>query len=186
MRDADEGGGLRSSRSFTLAGNGCSVEITALAAIIALPFNPGLIGGMVMKFNRNFFSLLLGAALAMPAPAWAAPVKLAATLAGAAEPGGGDTDGSGAFSAEVDAQAGDFCYTLSADNIAKATMAHVHSGAAGANGPPVAKLDLGSDLCIAVEPDVLKAIVAAPGNYYVNVHNAEFPGGAVRGQLAAK
>jgi hypothetical protein len=28
------------------------------------------------------------------------------------------------------------------------------------------------------------AIAANPANYYVNVHNAPFPGGAVRGQLA--
>ena len=139
-----------------------------------------------MNRNRICISLFFAAALAAPVAAWAAPVKLAATLSGAHETGGGDTDGTGMFSAEVDTEAGDLCYTLSAAKIAKATMAHVHSGAAGANGPPVAKLDLGSDLCIAVEPEVLKAIVAAPANYYVNVHNAEFPGGAVRGQLAAQ
>jgi hypothetical protein len=31
---------------------------------------------------------------------------------------------------------------------------------------------------------VVKDIVANPGNYYLNVHNAEFPPGAVRGQLS--
>ena len=87
---------------------------------------------------------------------------------------------------EVDADAGDFCYSLSAAKIARATMAHVHSGAAGANGPPVITLELGSDLCVAAEPELLKKIVAAPQDYYVNVHNAEFPAGAVRGQLGRK
>ena len=42
----------------------------------------------------------------------------------------------------------------------------------------------GSDECVAVEPDTLKAIVAAPEGYYVNVHSAAFPKGAVRGQLS--
>jgi hypothetical protein len=29
-----------------------------------------------------------------------------------------------------------------------------------------------------------KKIIVAVANYYVNVHNAEYPGGAIRGQLA--
>ena len=139
-----------------------------------------------MKTNRMLAILALGAVLAAPQTALAAKAMLTATLAGSNETAGGDSDGTGSFSAEVDADAGDFCYSLSADKIARATMAHIHSGAAGANGPPVATIDLGGDLCLAVDPEVLKAIVANPANYYVNVHNAEFPAGAVRGQLAAK
>lgn len=132
--------------------------------------------------------MLIVAGSALPfATAQAAPVKLGATLTGPAEVGGGDADGTGSFSAEVDPDAGDFCYTVTSAKIAAPTMAHVHSGAAGANGPPVITLDpKGADLCMAVEPDVLKPILAAPESYYVNVHNAEFPGGAVRGQLMKK
>ena len=37
--------------------------------------------------------------------------------------------------------------------------------------------------CIGASRAVVKAILASPGNYYVNVHNAEFAGGAIRGQL---
>ena len=110
-------------------------------------------------------------------------MTLSATLIGANETAGGDADGTGSFSAMVDADDGDFCYTLKADKIAAATMAHVHSGAAGANGPPVVTIALTDDNCMAVEPDVLKALIANPANYYVNIHNAEFPAGAVRGQL---
>ena len=41
-----------------------------------------------------------------------------------------------------------------------------------------------SDGCVTVPREILTAILANPANYYVNVHNAEFPAGAVRGQLA--
>lgn len=142
-----------------------------------------------MRYKLVLSPMLIVAAAAMPAAAQAASVKLAATLDGASEPGGGDTDGTGAFAADVDADAGDFCYTLTAAKTSKPTMAHVHTGAAGANGPPVITVDVtgtGGDECVAVEPDILKAIVANPAGYYVNVHTADFPAGAIRGQLATK
>ncbi|MCW1430026.1 CHRD domain-containing protein [Novosphingobium sp. JCM 18896] len=138
-----------------------------------------------MKTRLLFAPLLIAAAAATPlAAAQAASVKLTSTLSGA----GADTDGTGAFAAEVDADAGDFCYTLTVAKIAKPTMAHVHTGAAGTNGPPVVTVDVTgtTDECVAVEPDVLKAIVANPAGYYVNVHTADFPAGAIRGQLATK
>jgi hypothetical protein len=90
------------------------------------------------------------------------------------------------LTADVDADSGDFCFTLSASGTDKPVAAHVHSGAAGADGPPVVTISVtgeGNDECVAVEPDTLKAIVAAPENYYVNIHTAAFPKGALRGQL---
>lgn len=130
-----------------------------------------------------------GAALAFvlaPVAALAAPVMLTASLTGATETGGGDSDGSGTFSAEIDTDSGDFCYTLTGAGIDKPTMAHVHSGAAGADGPPVVTIDVASDICIAVEPAVLKPIIDNPTGFYINIHTAAFPKGAVRGQLQTK
>ena len=40
------------------------------------------------------------------------------------------------------------------------------------------------DECSAVQHEVAKAILANPAGYYVNVHTADFPKGAIRGQLA--
>lgn len=125
-------------------------------------------------------------ALLAAGPALAAPVKLSATLSGANETGGGDPDGSGSFMVEIDADSGDFCYTVKAAKIATPTAMHVHSGAAGTDGPPVVTFTMGEDMCIAAEPDVLRPIVANPANFYVNIHTADFPKGAVRGQLAGK
>ncbi|WP_421838982.1 CHRD domain-containing protein [Novosphingobium sp.] len=128
------------------------------------------------------------AALALaPVAASAETVVLTANLSGANEVGGGAPEGNGAFRVEINTDTGDFCYTLYGEKIAAPTMAHVHTGAAGANGAPVITMDVtgkGSDMCIAVEPDKLKPIIANPAGYYVNIHNADFPGGAVRGQLA--
>lgn len=140
-----------------------------------------------MNYKGLLVPVLIAAGLALPLAAQAATVKLGATLNGPSETPPGDPDGTGTFVVEIDPDAGDFCFTITSAKIGAPTMAHVHSGAAGTNGPPVVTIDpKGSDECIAVEPDVLKPIVAAPENYYVNIHNAEYPGGAIRGQLVKK
>lgn len=135
---------------------------------------------------------LSAAALALaPVAAAAETVVLTASLSGANEvgpngTGAGAPEGNGAFRVEINTDTGDFCYTLYGEKISAPTMAHVHTGAAGSNGAPVITMDVtgkGSDMCIAVEPDKLKPIIANPAGYYVNIHTADFPGGAVRGQL---
>ena len=121
------------------------------------------------------------------APAMAATVTLTATLKGANETAGGSAEGSGAFKVEVDGETGDFCYTLTAAKIGTPTAAHMHSGAAGSDGDvvvPLAVTGADSDECVAMEPAKLKPILADPASFYVNVHTAEFPKGAIRGQLA--
>lgn len=132
---------------------------------------------------RSSLALLL---LAVATPAIAAPTTLVATLNGASEPEGGDPKGSGSFTVEIDAEAGDVCYTLAVKGIGAVTAAHIHTGAAGANGPPAVTIAVAEDECVAAEPAVLRPIVADPAGFYVNVHTAAFPKGAVRGQLQKK
>ena len=73
-------------------------------------------------------------------------------------------------------------------NIQEATAAHIHESAAGKAGKVVVPLDApksgSSKGCVDVDQAVIKEIMQNPSNYYVNVHNAEFKGGAVRGQLS--
>lgn len=115
-------------------------------------------------------------------------VKLTATLTGAAEaPGPGDSDGTGTFSGRVNPGKGELCYTLTAKMIATATAAHVHKGAKGAAGavvvPLVAPTSGSSETCSDISKELAMALIKSPQDYYINVHNAEFPSGAIRGQL---
>ena len=61
---------------------------------------------------------------------------------------------------------------------------HIHSGAAGVNGPIVVPFNNNLHTCVVSDATTVGNIVANPSAFYFNVHNATFPGGAVRGQLA--
>src|SRR5664279_213938 len=68
-----------------------------------------------------------------------------------------------------------------------ATFAHIHLGAPGKAGNVVVPLSTGPALhhqgCVPVKPALIKAIERNPGGFYVNIHSAKYPGGAVRAQL---
>jgi aldose sugar dehydrogenase len=111
-------------------------------------------------------------------------------LTGAAEvPGPGDPDGSGMATITVNPLKRQVCFTLMVENIAPATAAHIHIGPPDVAGPVVVPLnppptDGASSGCANnVDRSLLRNILQHPENYYVNVHNADFPAGAVRGQL---
>lgn len=83
---------------------------------------------------------------------------------------------------------GELCVDITTSGLDLA-VAHVHEAAAGANGPVV--IDLTSlvdpasgtvDGCVAASGSLLREIVAEPGDYYVNVHEASITV-AIRGQL---
>ena len=67
------------------------------------------------------------------------------------------------------------------------TMAHIHNGAPGKNGPAVIPLTKGSDgtWSVPAGAKLTDAQYAAfkDGDLYVNVHSAQHQGGEVRGQL---
>lgn len=153
-----------------------------------------------MPINRPFAAAAASAALAaLSLPAFAADpaanaalgeggAKLSATLTGSAEvPGPGDTAGSGTFEARVNPGKGEVCYTLNVGSIDTPTGAHIHAGKADVAGPVAVALeapaDGSSEACAPVTRDLAMALIKTPGDYYVNVHNAAFPAGAVRGQL---
>ena len=77
--------------------------------------------------------------------------------------------------------------TLQDLDVSAATGIHLHVGAAGVNGPHAVDFTPGrASSCITgVDPAVVAAIAADPAGHYFNVHTADFPDGAIRGQLAA-
>lgn len=70
------------------------------------------------------------------------------------------------------------------------TMAHIHEGPVGANGPVIVPLKRISDNAF-VAPDnamLTEAQYAAykAGNLYLNVHSAKYPAGEVRAQILGR
>ena len=115
--------------------------------------------------------------------------KFQVEMTGAAEvPGPGADKGMGEASLSFDTDKNQVCYMLHAMGTDTPTMAHIHKGAAGAAGGPVAELTAPangtSQGCAPVAADALADILAHPANYYVNVPSAAFPRGAMRGQLS--
>ena len=114
----------------------------------------------------------------------------------------GDPNGRGeAYVFGIDGDPTTLCYILEVDNIAELDqapggprMAHIHQGVAGTNGPVEVNLAFPQDGqaadCLTegetgkgLDPGEVQEILANPTGFYVNVHNSEYPSGAVRGQL---
>ena len=110
-------------------------------------------------------------------------------MAGAEEaPGPGDPDGTGTAWFWVNPGQGEVCYVLEVEDIAPATAAHIHRAPAGSPGPVVVPLtaptDGSSEGCTEVSRELALELIRTPEAVYVNVHNADFAPGAVRGQLS--
>ena len=139
-------------------------------------------------------ALVLGlvASLALAGMVAAAETTLTATLAGVTEGDNpGDPDGTGTASVVIDPAAGTACWNLTATGIEPVTQSHIHVGAAGVSGDVVVPLDVDgfegtSEGCTSdVDAAVLQAVLDDTAGHYVNLHTADFPPGAIRGQLAA-
>lgn len=133
-----------------------------------------------------------------------------AQLSGANEVPANDSNGTGQGLVRFSRDETSLTFKLAAWNLDGVTMAHIHCGPEGANGPvalflygpnpvgvsPSGLLSQGtatdadirpvaaSDVCpggVATLADLIKHIRA--GNAYVNVHSIDFPPGEIRGQL---
>ena len=136
-----------------------------------------------MKKNTLLLIMIVLAVLALASIAADGGRKFTTTLTGAAEvPGPGDPDGSGTATVSLNHGQGEVCWDITVSGVDTITAAHIHVGEAGVAGGVVVPLSPTSG-CISADRDLIKAIIQNPEGYYVNVHNAPFPAGALRGQL---
>jgi hypothetical protein len=109
----------------------------------------------------------------------------------------GDLDGRGGFTAiiDVDQDPDQFCYGITVKDIDAPVAAHIHIGrpnqaVAGNIVLPLQHPTSGdpgaSSACVDIDSALAQAILKNPHKYYVNVHTAAFPDGAVRNQLFSR
>jgi hypothetical protein len=147
-----------------------------------------------MRARLLFLSIVAAFMVASVSAVSAQTVQFFAVLAGPNETPSADADGQGVASVMF-AGSGQVCFSILARLIATPTFAHIHEGGASvASGPIVVTLTtpaatavagtFASSGCISGQSTaVLARLRATPTNFYINVHNGAFPGGAIRGQL---
>ena len=148
-------------------------------------FRNSALAALLAMFAPPALAQDVAAPPAAPAPA-ATSGKLVAILLGELVVGDdGDPDGKGSATISIDGSK--LCYEVEYHRLAPVTMAHIQAGAAGKEGDPVVPLKLDPDEnikgCTAVAPALAAALLAEPGNFYINVTTDELPKGAIRGQL---
>lgn len=140
---------------------------------------------------RRIAVLIAGAAVAVAGMlAYALPGDAAkvgtlrdvALIGGTEVPGPGDSDGFGLAEVRVNPD-GRVCWEISASAVRPIAAAHIHAAPRGVAGPIVVTLDPIDSGCASIKGNLARVIAEHPRQFYVNLHNAEFPEGALRGQL---
>ena len=101
----------------------------------------------------------------------------------------GDRDGRGLASVLLRSNR-QICVSVLVANIGAPVGAHIHRGVAGRNGPVVVPLGVptqgglaGATTCTQISGTLHADLRKRPHRYYVNIHTATFPNGAIHGQL---
>jgi hypothetical protein len=100
----------------------------------------------------------------------------------------GDPNGKGLAVIHLNAAKGTTCWAFKGvSGIAKPTAAHIHKGGKGGSGPVVVPFGASykASGCVKTSKATIEKIESSPNAYYVNIHNAKYPAGALRGQLVA-
>jgi hypothetical protein len=127
----------------------------------------------------------LAATLAAGAATNAGTTKLVASLRGSNE--GAPASNRGRTEIRLTPSSGRVCWATTITKIdGKPNASHIHKGRRGISGNVLVPLGAGFKRqgCTTAAKATVRAILMNPGRYYVNVHNAKHPAGAMRGQLA--
>lgn len=134
--------------------------------------------------KKSILCAALFAAPFMATPALAAIDTYTAFLYGANETGPGDADGFGVATVLIDNTALTVSWAILANGIdLPLTGAHIHSAPAGVNGPVIVDFNASLTGSQMADPDLASITPVTAANFYVNLHNAVYPAGAIRGQL---
>ena len=131
-------------------------------------------------------SLALIAALFLAVTALAADKTLTVSMTGKQETPKGDPNGKGTAKITLQSSKGRICFKLTWSGIGTPNASHIHKGKKGVAGPVVVPFFGGAPKhsgCVKASKALIGQIAKSPASYYVNVHNAAFPGGAIRAQL---
>lgn len=133
-----------------------------------------------------FATAALGTTFVLPAHATVDGIVV--VMRGSEErPALGDPDGVATATLTFDSVTGQVCVRWRVRDIAPLTAAHIHLAPAGQAGPVVVPLPVpvgsASSGCTTASTTIVSNIINDPAAYYVNIHNATYPGGAARAQL---
>lgn len=148
-----------------------------------------------MLRRRNLICTLISGALlggVLAAGALGANTTLVADLKGNKEvPGPGDPNGKATAEVTLKPKRKRVCFEIEFKRIEAPAAGHIHKGGKSVAGPVKVTLferPNGASSPVEgcaknVKRKLIRRIRRHPGGWYVNLHNAEFPDGAIRGQL---
>lgn len=120
----------------------------------------------------------------LPTPVQAGVADASSTPLSARLTASGDADGSGHAALTFKADRKKVCATIHWSGIETPDYAHIHQVSDGSIVVDLTGAVTGGAKCTKGVPSAtIKRILNKPGKYYVNVHNAAYPAGAIQGKL---
>ena len=138
-----------------------------------------------MRYRIAIVAVLAAAVSAVAASAAMSPV-VSAKMTGGTESPKGPAGASGLAVIHLNATKGTVCWKFSnLKGVTSPNASHIHKGGKGVSGPVFIPLGAKFALkgCTTASKSSITAVESKPGAYYVNIHNAKYPNGAIRGQL---